>query len=125
MPSRFPHPLALLTGCIVVAAILSYILPAGQFDRRKDPVTGREVVVAGTYHHVPQRPVGPFETLVAIPRGLADAAAVVFFVFLTGGAFTVVDETGALRQAVGALVRRMQGRQALMIPIVDWFATAG
>jgi hypothetical protein len=56
---------------------------------------------------VPPARVGPFGALVAIPRGMADAAAVIFFVFLIGGAFTVVDETGALRQGVGWLVRRL------------------
>src|SRR5438552_15953804 len=40
---------------------------------------------------------------------MADAAAVIFFVFLIGGAFTVVDETGALRQGVDWLVRRFGG----------------
>src|SRR6266550_9084940 len=91
---RFPHPLTLLVGFIVLAAVMTYVLPAGQFDRRDDPATGRNVVVAGTYHAVAARPVGPFQALVAIPRGMADAAAVIFFVFLIGGAFTVVDETG-------------------------------
>src|SRR4051812_41002850 len=125
-PSRFPHPLALLTGCILVGALCSYLLPAGQYDRREDPVTGRTVVVAGTYHRVEQRRVGPFEALVDIPKGLAEAASVVFLVFLVGGAFTVVDETGALRQAVGWLVRRLQRREALVIPIVSLtFALGG
>ena len=124
--AQFPHPLTLLTGCILASAICSYLLPAGQYDRREDPVTGRQVVVAGTYHHVEQRPVGPFEALVAIPKGLSDAASVVFLVFLVGGAFTVVDETGALRQAVGWLVRRLQDREALVIPIVSLtFALGG
>src|SRR5438876_7296180 len=90
----------LLCGCVLVAAAASYVLPAGQFDRRHDAATGRDVVIAGTYHGVPPHRVTPFGALVAIPRGLADAAAVIFFVFLIGGAFTVVDETGALRQGV-------------------------
>ena len=124
--ASFPHPLTLLTACIFAAAICSYILPAGAYDRREDPVTGRQVVVAGTYHRVEPRPVGPFEALVAIPKGLADAASVVFFVFLVGGAFTVVDETGALRQGVTWLVRRLANREALVIPIVSLtFALGG
>lgn len=122
----FPHPLTLLTACILAAALGSYLLPAGQYERRADPVTGREVVVAGTYHHVGSRPVGPFEALVAIPKGLAAAGSVIFLVFLVGGAFTVVDETGALRQAVGWLVRRLENRETLVIPIVSMaFATGG
>ena len=124
--ASFPHPLTLLTACIFVAAICSYILPAGEYARREDPATGRTVVVAGTYHRVEPHHVGPFEALVAIPGGLADAASVVFFVFLVGGAFTVVDETGALRQGVGWLVRRLANREALVIPIVSLtFALGG
>ena len=124
--AAFPHPLTLLTACILAAALASYVLPAGQYDRRDDPVTGRSVVVAGTYHHVERTPVSVFQALVAIPKGLAAAGSVVFLVFLVGGAFTVVDETGALRQAVSWLVRRLQNREALVIPIVSLtFATGG
>jgi uncharacterized ion transporter superfamily protein YfcC len=121
-----PHPLTLLTACIILAAALSWIVPAGQYERRDDPSTGKRVVVAGTYHHVDPNPVGPFGALLAIPRGLADAASVVFFVFLVGGAFTVVEETGALRQAVAGLVTRLGDRGTLVIPIVSiGFAAAG
>ncbi len=124
--AAFPHPLTLLTICLLAAAVASYILPAGQYERRDDPITGRSVVVAGTYHHVDRTPVGPFQALVAIPKGLAAAGSVVFLVFLVGGAFTVVDETGALRQAVTWLVRRLQSRETLIIPIVSLaFATGG
>ena len=124
--AAFPHPLTLLTACILGGAIASYILPAGQYDRRDDPATGRKVVVAGTYHRVERSPVGPFDALVAIPKGLGEAGSVIFLVFLVGGAFTVVDETGALRHGVGWLVRRLQNRETLVIPIVSLaFATGG
>jgi len=113
---RFPHPLVLLTGCIALAATASWVLSAGEYERRDDPAAGRRVVVAGTYHAVEPRPVGPFRALVAIPRGMADAGAVIFFVFLIGAAFTVVDRTGALRQAVDALVRRFARHEALVVP---------
>ena len=49
---RFPHPIALLAGCIFLGAALSYVLPAGQYERREDPATGRSVVVPGTYQLV-------------------------------------------------------------------------
>jgi uncharacterized ion transporter superfamily protein YfcC len=121
----FPHPLTLLTCCVLLAAALSQLLPAGRYERANDPATGRTVVVAGTYHAVPPTPVGFFQTLIAIPKGLIDAASVIFFVFLVGGAFTVVDHTGALRQAVGALVRRLGGHDLIVIPIVSLLFAAG
>lgn len=121
----FPHPLTLLTCCVLLAAALSHVLPAGRYDRHDDPATGRSVVVAGTYHTVPPTPVGVFQTLVAIPKGLIDAASVIFFVFLVGGAFTVVDQTGALRQAVGWLVRRLGTHDRIVIPVVSLLFAAG
>jgi uncharacterized ion transporter superfamily protein YfcC len=123
---RFPHPLVLLTLFIMLAAVLSYVLPAGQFARRPNAATGREVVVPGSYHRVPSTPVGPLQVAVSIPRGLADAGAVVFLIFLAGGAFTVVDQTGALRYGVDWLLRHAQGREVAIIPLISLlFATMG
>ncbi|MFC6225764.1 YfcC family protein [Hymenobacter artigasi] len=123
---RFPHPLVLIVGFIILAAALSYVLPAGEFTRHLDAVTGRQVVVAGSYHAVPATPVGPLDVLVDVPKGMADAAAVVFLIFLAGGAFTVVDQTGALRFGIDWLLRRAHGREVLVIPLVGTlFATMG
>ena len=58
---RLPHPLVLLTGCVIIAALVSYVVPAGQFDRRADDVTGRTLVVPGTFQTVPSNPVNLFE----------------------------------------------------------------
>ena len=60
MKLRFPHPLILMVACIVLAAILTHVLPAGKYDRRDDPVTGKSVVVAGSYKHVEPKPLGFF-----------------------------------------------------------------
>ena len=122
---RFPHPMTLLVACVVLAMALSWVLPAGEFTRRDDPVTHRSVVVAGTSHAVPAAPVGPFQALVAIPRGLIDAADVVFLVFLVGAAFVVVDQTGVLGRGVDALVRGLHGRTWVVIPLLSVVFAAG
>jgi uncharacterized ion transporter superfamily protein YfcC len=120
-----PHPLVLLLLCLVIAAAASWIVPAGAYDRREDPELQRTVVVPGTYHRVPQVPLGPFQAAVALPKGLADAASVVFLVFLVGGAFAVVEQTGALTGAVGWLVARLARRETLVIPIASLAFAAG
>src|SRR5262245_17116408 len=74
---RLPHPILLLLGGVALAAALTWILPAGEYERRDDPATGRRVVVAGTYHRVPQTPVGAFRAVVAVPRGIAEGADVI------------------------------------------------
>ncbi|HEX6751059.1 MAG TPA: hypothetical protein VF092_27465 [Longimicrobium sp.] len=123
---RFPHPLILLVGGVLLAALLTWILPAGEYNRTHDPVTDRDVVVAGTYHTVSPQPVGPFDAIVAIPKGMVDAGDVIFFVFLVGGAFAVVEKTGALTRGMDALLRLLRGRESLVIPVVSLaFATGG
>ncbi len=112
-----PHPLVLLTGGIFLAAALTWILPAGAYERRDDPVSGKTVVVNGTYHAVPAAPVSLAGSLVAVPKGLAAGADVIFFVFLAGGALLVLDRTGALRGAVDGLSDALGGREMLTIPV--------
>ena len=124
--SRFPHPLTLLVACVLLAAALSWVLPAGEYQRREDPDTGRSVVVPGTYRPVEATPVGPFQAMVAIPRGMISAASVIFFVFLVGGAFAVVERTGALGRLVNSLAAALEGRGLLVIPVAGLaFATGG
>ena len=123
---RVPDPLTLLVACVVLAAGLSHVLPAGQYQRQKDPRTGRNVVVAGTYAPVDPRPVGLFDAMVAIPRGMANAADVVFLILFGSAAFTVVDRTGALATGVSWLVAKLGRRQLLVIPVISLlFATGG
>ena len=123
---KLPHPLILLVFCIIAAAALTWVLPAGEYSRRQDENAGREVVVPGTYHAVAASPVGPFQTLVAIPKGMADAGSIIFYVFLVGGAFAVVERTGALARLVEWLARRLADRGLWAIPIVGFaFAWGG
>ena len=118
---RLPHPVVLLGGAVAVAAVLTFILPAGQFDRRDDAATGRRVVVPGTYHSAAASPVGPFAAAVSIPRGFIAAADVIGLVLLVGGAWVVVDRLGTLPAVVAALVRGFAGRGLWVIPLVSLF----
>ncbi len=123
---RFPHPLTLLVSCVLIAAALTWALPAGEYQRREDPATGRSVVVPGTYAAVDATPVGPFQALVGIPKGMIEAASVIFYVFLVGGGFAVVERTGALTRLVNSLVAALSGRGLLVIPVAGLaFATGG
>jgi len=116
---RLPHPIVLMLGGVAVAAALTWILPAGEYDRRDDPATGRRVVVAGTYRAVDRAPVGLLAAAVAVPRGVVAAAEVIAVVLLVGGAWVVVDRAGTLGRTVGALVRRFRRRGLWAIPVVS------
>jgi uncharacterized ion transporter superfamily protein YfcC len=123
---RLPHPLVLLIAAVGVAAALTWALPSGAYDRRQDPATGRNVVIAGTYHAVPRSPVGPFAAVIALARGFVEAAEVVAVVLFVGGAWVVIDRLGTLGRLVGALVARFRRHGLLAIPVISlFFASMG
>lgn len=123
---RVPHPLVLLTGGILLAALASWVVTPGSYDREFDEGADREVVVAGTYREAPERSgVNAFDAVVAIPRGMLHVGDVIFLVFLIGGAFTVVDSAGVLGRGTAALARALSGRSVLIIPVVSLCFAAG
>jgi uncharacterized ion transporter superfamily protein YfcC len=121
---KLPHPLILLLAGVALCAALTWVLPAGEYDRRDDPATGRRIVVAGTYHRVDPSPVGPFAAVVAVPRGFVEAADVIAVVLFVGAAWIVVDRIGTLGRLIAALVARFRDRGLIAIPVISLFFAA-
>lgn len=97
--------------------MLSYILPAGEFDRVEDPETGKMLVVEGSYHQIESDPVSFFELFTAIPQGLEKGAQIIFYIFLVSGVFGIIRTTGAIEAGVYKGVRALEGREKLLIPM--------
>jgi hypothetical protein len=113
---RTMDPLLLIGSIIVLAAILTWILPAGQFDRKTDPQTHRTVVVPGSYKSVVRHPVGPWGTLVSIPQGLVEAGEVVFFVLLAGGALIFARASALKIRFAAGLAVDFAGMELVALP---------
>jgi uncharacterized ion transporter superfamily protein YfcC len=125
MHLRLPHPLVLLLGGVAVAALLTWILPAGAYERRPDPAKGRDVVVAGTFRHIEPSPATPQAALMAVPLGMIAGADVIIVILFVGGAFALLDATGALGRLVGSLVGRTRRPSIVVIAVSLAFATLG
>jgi uncharacterized ion transporter superfamily protein YfcC len=112
---RVPHTLVLLFTMIVAALIVTYVLPAGRFERVENE-HGRLQVVPGSYEATPEvEPPGPLAVFTAVPRGMEAAAEIIFFVFIIGGAFAVLRGTGAIDAMLGAALRRLGHRPLLLV----------
>jgi uncharacterized ion transporter superfamily protein YfcC len=122
---RFPHPMVLLLAAIAVAAALTWILPAGAYERTVDAVTGRPVVVPGSYVTVDASPVGLMDTFLAVPLGIVAGADVIVTILFVGGAFALLDGTGALSRLVGGLVGRTRRPYIVVAAICTAFGTLG
>ena len=106
---RFPDSLVLLFSLIVAAQLVTYLLPAGEFDR-----DGRQVV-PGSYHPVDADSLPPLTFLTAIPEGLAAAQDIIFFVFVIGGVIGVIRATGAIDALIGAAIHHLSARPAALV----------
>lgn len=110
-----PSTLTIIFLLIIVMAVLTWIVPSGRFER--EDIEGKMVVVAGTYEKVSSNPQGVTEVFTAPINGFIDAAEVVGFVLIVGGAFGIINKTGAIEAIIAHTVNKMKKFQFLIIPI--------
>lgn len=121
-----PHVYTLAFILIIVFAALTWILPSGQFERQLlDTAAGeREVAISGTYQVIDKVADGSdlrqgiLEILMAPTRGIQAAADVVAFILLIGGTFQILTRTNAMNMGIRKVIRKLQGKEVLLIPIV-------
>lgn len=124
MKTRIPHTYVLLFCLMIAAAVSTWIIPAGSFDRVVRD--GRELIDPQSYHRVAAKRAGIAEILLAFPKALAEVADIVFYIFIIGGAFGVLNRTGAIQAGIHSLVRRLGGRRSALIVILTLvFAIGG
>ena len=111
-----PHVYVILLTLILLFSVLSYVIPAGQYEMTT--AGGREVVDANTYHIVESTPVTLMQLLSAVPRGMTQSAQIIFFIFIVGGAFAVLQKTGAIEAGIGKVCELLKGRTLLLLPVI-------
>ncbi|GGO69847.1 YfcC family protein [Bowmanella pacifica] len=122
---KVPHTLVLLLGMMLVAFLATWIVPQGFFDTAVAD-NGREMVIPGTYTLSDSRNyLTPWDFLTAIPRALAAAQDVIFFVFIVGGVLSIARATGTIDALIGRLLERFGHKPNLLIfMVVFCFALA-
>jgi uncharacterized ion transporter superfamily protein YfcC len=133
MRIKIPHVFALLTLVVLVCSVSTWVVPSGQFERERRMVgsSERNMVVAGTYETIPKNrtarglvftetvpgeatPVGLDGFLSAIPRGMIAAADIIFFIFIIGGVFGVLQQTGTIPAVLHAVLDKLKERWQLL-----------
>src|SRR5690554_2577522 len=125
LASRFPTAYTVLFLLIAVIAALTWIIPAGQYERSMNEEIDREVAVPGTYQQVEANPQGFVDVMLAPTAGfydpdsyVANAIDVALFVLFLGGFLGVVNATGAIDTGIKSVMQRLKGREIWMIPIL-------
>lgn len=102
---RIPHTFTIVFALIVFAAVLTWIVPAGEYVRQS--VDGREVVVSDSYHRVDAAPQ-TWQIFSAFFNGFVDKADIIIFILMVGGAFWILNNSHAIDVGVMAFLRRVQ-----------------
>ena len=128
---KLPHVYTIMFLLIVVFAVLTWIVPSGQYQRKTISTAAgeREVAVAGTYEQVDKNYTDSetgetinlgqdiFAVLQAPTEGIQAAADVVAFVLLIGGSFAIITKTNALNAGMSRVIKKLKNKDILIIPI--------
>ncbi|MDD4844380.1 MAG: AbgT family transporter [Anaerotignum sp.] len=115
----FPHTFIVLFALVVFACILTYLIPAGQFERIFDETVNQTLVVPGSYTRVAQQPVAPwllfhkFYEALSLPK----TASLMWLIFITGGAFEIIIKTGCFVKICSCFAVYFHRRELWIIPV--------
>lgn len=117
--ARIPSPLIMLFLIIVVVAAMTWLLPAGLYERAE--VAGRLRVVPGSYHEVPPTPLSLFDIFKAFPEGYKRATPIIFICLASALMFSLLEKTHTIENAVGRIVHLMGQRKAELLLVLLTF----
>ena len=117
--SRIPHAITMLFTIIVFVSILTYILPAGIYERVL--VNGRSTVVPGSYATIDSTPIGILDMFKAIPLGFKAAVEIIFIVLAGGIMFGFMEKSKAVENAVGTLIKSLGLQRKNLIIVIMTF----
>ncbi len=122
---KFPHTLSIISVIIIIMAILTYVLPAGKFERKYDEKLERDLVVANTYKTVEQNPQGYTAVLTSFLKGIMQASEIIGYVLIVGGVYGVVLRTNALNNGLMVLIKKLGRKTQILIPILMFLFAVG
>ena len=102
---KIPHTFTIVFALIVLSAVLTWFVPAGEYLRQT--VDGREVVVSDSFHRVDAAPQ-TWQIFSALFNGFVDKADIIVFILMVGGAFWILNNSHAIDVGVMAFLRRVQ-----------------
>ncbi|MBK5194646.1 MAG: AbgT family transporter [Proteiniphilum sp.] len=101
MLKKTPHTLVIIFSLVLFCALLTWIVPSGEFDYHSVEVNGvaRNVVVDDSYHSVERSPQ-TWQIFSAFLDGFERQAAIIAFVLIIGGAFQILNSSRAVDSGI-------------------------
>lgn len=111
---RIPHTFTIVFFLIIIAAILTWIVPSGAFVRETinienadGSLSSREVVKSDSFHYVDSAPQ-TWQVFSSLFNGFVDKADIIIFILMVGGAFWILNNSHAIDVGVMAFLGKVQ-----------------
>ena len=114
---RFPHEFIIILALVVLACILTYIVPAGNYARVKTE-SGTSVVDATSFSYVESTPESIFKIPEDIVEGFYNARQLIFAILIFTGGMQIIMATGAMQNLTGVIIHKFGKKQSLAIAII-------
>lgn len=115
---KMPNTYVIIFCMIILAAVLTWFIPAGEFTRVVDEATGRTIVLEGSYHTVESNPVGVVGIFSAIVQGFTDTSNIIFFIIFAYGFVHMLIKNGTFDAMMGIVIRKFGNKTHLMLPVI-------
>ncbi len=121
---EMPDTYVILFAVLLAAVVATYFVPAGSFER--EVVDEVERVIPNTYSQVGKEPTGFMDIFLALQEGMVQSGGLIFLVLFAGGAFEVVERSGAIKGGILRAVDKTKGKEFWLIALVSvLFALGG
>lgn len=107
----------------ILMAVLTWIVPAGQYERVKEGTITK--VVADSFRIVDPNPQGFWDVFNAVVKGWIQSASMIFMVFFVGGAIKILEETGTIRVGMNHIIHKLKGKEIWAVAIIMFLMSIG
>lgn len=134
---NIPHVFVLLTLIIFICSLLTYIIPSGKFEREERYVEGikRTLIIPNTFEEIPKHysiknviidenekgkssPISLMGFLSSIPKGMEKSADIIFFIFIIGGVFGIIQRTGTITALLQKILKIFKDSPNILVIIL-------
>ncbi len=103
---KIPHTYTILASIIVLCAVLSWIVPAGEYDRAVSDVNGvKRTVIAGDSFHRTEPSPQTWQVFASLLDGIGMQAGIIAFLLIIGGSFQILNASKAIDAGILAFLR--------------------
>ena len=118
---KLPHTFVLLFIILALIAAATWLVPGGKYDTHL--VNGKQLINPDSFHYIESAPQGLVALLKAPIKGFVEAAQIIGFVLIVGGAFAVLQKTEAIDSMIKSLAKAHESSAFIQKALIPVFVT--